>query len=58
MRDNAVRPVLRDAEAPRDASFSPDGRLIAYSDRNDLYVNEIATKKTRRLTDAGQRRTG
>ena len=51
MRDNAVRPVLRDAEAPRDASFSPDGQKIAYSDRNDLYVYDIASQTTRRITD-------
>ena len=51
--DGVVRPILPEAEAPRDASFSPDGRLIAYSDRNDLYVYEIATKKTRRITDDG-----
>lgn len=48
VRDNAVRPVLRDAEAPRDASFSPDGQKIAYSDRNDLYVYDIASQTTPR----------
>ena len=53
VRDNAVRPVLRDAEAPRDASFSPDGQKIAYSDRNDLYVYDIASQTTRRITDDG-----
>lgn len=31
---NSLMPILREAEAPRDASFSPDGKLIAYSDRN------------------------
>lgn len=54
VRDNAVRPVLRDAEAPRDASFSPDGQKIAYSDRNDLYVYDIASQTTRRITDDGR----
>ena len=53
VRDNTVRPVLRDAEAPRDASFSPDGQKIAYSDRNDLYVYDIAARTTRRITDDG-----
>ena len=53
VRDNAVRPVLRDAEAPRVASFSPDGQKIAYSDRNDLYVYDIASQTTRRITDDG-----
>ncbi|MDE7077614.1 MAG: DPP IV N-terminal domain-containing protein, partial [Alistipes sp.] len=34
----ALQPVLAEAAAPRDASFSPDGRSIVYSDRNDLYL--------------------
>ena len=51
--DGGLYPVLRDAEAPRDASFSPDGRMIAYSDRNDLYVYDIAARKSRRLTTDG-----
>lgn len=49
----SLQPVLRDAEAPRDASFSPDSKLIAYSDRNDLYVYDIAARRTRRITDDG-----
>ena len=40
---NSLMPILREAEAPRDASFSPDGKLIAYSDRNDLYVYDTST---------------
>ena len=53
LADGRIRPVLQEAEAPRDASFSPDGRKIAYSDRNDLYVWDIATGKTQRITDDG-----
>ena len=53
IRDNRVQPVLRQAEAPRDASFSPDGQRIAYSDGNDLYVYDIAAQTTRRITDDG-----
>ena len=49
-----LRPVLPEAAAPRDASFSPDGRQIVYSDRNDLYIYDIASQRTRRLTDDGQ----
>lgn len=51
--DGRVQPVLTEAEAPRDASFSPDGSRIVYSDRNDLYVYDIQSRKTRRLTDDG-----
>lgn len=54
IRDGRVIPVLRDAEAPRDASFSPDGRRIAYSDHNDLYVYDIETQRTHRITDDGR----
>ncbi len=54
IRDGRVCAVLRDAEAPRDASFSPDGRRIAYSDRNDLYVYDIETQHTRCITDDGR----
>ncbi|MFR7602405.1 MAG: DPP IV N-terminal domain-containing protein [Alistipes shahii] len=31
----------------------PTGRQIAYSDRNDLYVYDIAAQTTRRITDDG-----
>ena len=48
-----VEPILREAFAPRDASFSPDGSRIVYSDRNDLYVYDIASGATRRITTDG-----
>ena len=54
IRDGRVVPVLREAEAPRDASFSPDGLRIVYSDRNDLYLYDIASQQTRRITDDGR----
>lgn len=49
-----LQPVLTEAEAPRDASFSPDGTAIVYSDRNDLYLYDIAARWTRRLTSDGE----
>jgi len=52
--DGVCRPVLPEAEAPRDASFSPDGTAIVYSDRNDLYLYDIASGQTRRLTSDGE----
>ena len=54
VEDNSCRPVLPEAEAPRDASFSPDGSSIVYSDRNDLYLYDIASGHTRRLTADGE----
>ncbi|MEG0806996.1 MAG: S9 family peptidase [Alistipes sp.] len=53
VRDGKLQPILRDAEAPRDASFSPDGEAIAYSDRNDLYLWDTALQTTSRITDDG-----
>ena len=53
VRNNTIEPILRDAEAPRDASFSPDGRLIAYSDRNNLHVYDIESRQSRQITDDG-----
>ncbi len=49
-----LEPVLPDAQSPRDASFSPDGSAILYSDRNDLYLYDMASRKTRRLTSDGE----
>lgn len=48
-----MQPILREAEAPRDASFSPDGKKIVYSDRNDLYLYDLAAQTTQRITDDG-----
>ncbi|MDE7304647.1 MAG: S9 family peptidase [Alistipes sp.] len=49
-----LQPVLTQAARPRDASFSPNGSSIAYSDRNDLYIYDIASGRTRRLTFDGE----
>lgn len=51
--DGVVRPIMTDASAPRDAQFTPDGRNIIYSDRNNLYCYDIASQKSRQLTDDG-----
>lgn len=54
VEDGEIAPALPDAVKPRDASFSPDGRLIAYSDRNDLYVRDLELGVTRRITSDGE----
>lgn len=51
--DGTLQEALPGAEAPRDASFSPDGGRIAYSDGNDLYVRDLSARTTRRITDDG-----
>ena len=38
---NSLMPILREAEAPRDASFSPDGKLIP-----DSHVDRVMNGKT------------
>lgn len=48
-----TRSILRESDSPRDASFSPDGRLIVYSDANNLCLYDIASQTTRRLTTDG-----
>ncbi len=50
----ALRRILPQAAMPRDASFSPDGSSIVYSDRNDLYLYDLASGQTRRLTSDGE----
>lgn len=45
--------IMTEAQAPRDAQFTPDGSQIIYSDKNNLWVYNIATKKSRQLTTDG-----
>ena len=54
VQDGKVAPALPEARQPRDASFSPDGRMIVYSDHNDLYVYDSERQSTRRITDDGE----
>ena len=42
-----------DPELQQFAKFSPDGRMIAFVRANDLWVTELATGATRRLTADG-----
>ena len=48
-----IEPIMTEAVAPRDAAFSPDGRQIIYSDRNNLWIYDIASRKSRALTTDG-----
>ena len=38
---DGLRPILTDLSDTRDASFSPDGRTIAFSSGNNLYLYDI-----------------
>ena len=48
-----LRPIMLGIDSTRDASFSPDGRRIAFSSRNDLWLYDIETEGVRRITQDG-----
>lgn len=45
--------VAPEVSGKRDASFSPDGKRIAFASGNDLYLFDPESRTTRRLTDDG-----
>lgn len=51
--EGRVEQLMTEATAPRDAQFTPDGRMIIYSDRNNLWVYDLSTRKSRALTTDG-----
>lgn len=48
-----LRPILPEIRGTRDASFSPDGRLIAFSSDNDLWLYDPSSDKSKRITKDG-----
>ncbi len=51
--ENGIRPILSDLPGTRDASFSPDGRMIAFSSGNNLFLYDIAADSVRQITHDG-----
>ena len=51
--DGRMEQIMREATAPRDARFTPDGRQIIYSDQNNLWVYDLTSRKSRALTTDG-----
>ena len=49
-----LREILHGIPEPRDAAFTPDGRNIVFSSRNDLYIYNIERQSTRRITRDGR----
>ncbi|MEQ1746112.1 MAG: DPP IV N-terminal domain-containing protein [Saprospiraceae bacterium] len=54
--DRTTKTLDRLHEGPKQrcAVFSPDGKKVAFSVDNDLYVRDLGTKKTVRITTDGQ----
>ena len=50
--DNAVR-VTNSPEEEVGETFSPDGRMISFVRSNNMYVDDLATQRERRLTTDG-----
>src|SRR5436305_1567545 len=54
--DTATR-LTTDPEEEFEEDFSPDGRMVSFVRRNDLYVIDLATRRERRLTQTGSETT-
>ncbi len=52
--EGAAQAILSDVEAVRDATFSPDGKKIAFSSLNNLYLYDIASGKIDQISDDGE----
>lgn len=52
--EGAAQAILQDREAVRDASFSPDGKHIAFSSLNDLYLYSVENQETVQITRDGE----
>jgi dipeptidyl-peptidase 4 len=48
-----VRPLVRTPETEEFASFSPDGRRVAFTRNGDLFLSEVSTGREVRLTRSG-----
>lgn len=53
--DEDMRWVMQQLANVRDASFSPDGRLLAAANDNDLWLYDIASDTLKRITSDGRR---
>lgn len=53
-KEEGLQPILEFAKAPRDATFSPNGEMLAYSDKNNLYIYDISQDKSVAVTTDGE----
>lgn len=52
--DVGMRPIMLGLKNTRDASFSPDGKRIAVSSDNNLWIYTIESQGTRQITQDGE----
>ncbi len=52
--ESGTEAILQDIEATRDATISPNSRLIAYSSLNNLYIYNIDSRESRAITTDGE----
>lgn len=48
--DETNQPYKRSARSPQGAVVSPDGKMIAFTDRGEVFVNSVEYGTTRRIT--------
>ncbi len=51
--ERGLRPIMLGVDSTRDASFSPDGRWIAFSSGNNLWLYNTVTEGSRQITKDG-----
>ncbi len=52
--NEGAQAILHDMDAVRDATFSPNSKMLAFSSLNNLYIYDIATKKSVAITSDGE----
>ncbi len=51
----ATKELIKVLDQSQEATFSPDGTKIAFAKANDLFVYELASKKTTQITNDGKK---
>jgi dipeptidyl-peptidase 4 len=53
--DIATKQLSKILDQVQEPTFSPDGKMIAYAKKNNLYLYNIATKENYQITDDGKK---
>ncbi len=53
--DIATKQLNKILDQVQEPTFSPDGKMIAYAKKNNLYLYNIATKESYQITDDGKK---